>query len=141
MFYLHLLLIAGLYGASCSSVCSSKYNPCQHGGKCRVDRETALGYKCVCATGYEGNYCEDKLNVSASLTFSHMFTLKSFVGQTTATVTSICFLLCCGFLFQTQCAASWWGGPVCVPCSCDVSLNFNSQCNTVTGACTCKVSQ
>ncbi|KAF6018704.1 CELSR1 [Bugula neritina] len=90
----------GLYGASCSSVCSSKYNPCQHGGKCRVDRETALGYKCVCATGYEGNYCEDKLN--------------------------------------TQCAASWWGGPVCVPCSCDVSLNFNSQCNTVTGACTCK---
>jgi len=41
-----------------------------------VDRETALGYKCVCATGYEGNYCEDKLNVSALLTFSHLFTLK-----------------------------------------------------------------
>ena len=61
--YIYTDLPAGLVGPRCESTCSQQYSPCQNGAQCAVDRETSLGYQCVCTDQYQGTYCENKRQV------------------------------------------------------------------------------
>ncbi|CAH1153853.1 unnamed protein product [Phaedon cochleariae] len=36
------------------------------------------------------------------------------------------------------CPSSWWGEPVCGPCSCDLEAGYNPDCDKRTGRCDCR---
>ncbi|XP_074645849.1 cadherin EGF LAG seven-pass G-type receptor 2-like [Tubulanus polymorphus] len=47
----------GFYGEMCENICEN-FNPCQHGGICRFDKQSPHGYRCSCNEYHSGKYCE-----------------------------------------------------------------------------------
>jgi len=46
----------------------------------------------------------------------------------------------CEVELDQPCPATWWGYPVCGPCSCDVDKGYDPNCNKTNGQCVCQVS-
>ena len=45
----------------------------------------------------------------------------------------------CEVELDQPCPATWWGYPVCGPCSCDVDKGYDPNCNKTNGQCVCQV--
>ncbi|ODM96856.1 Protocadherin-like wing polarity protein stan [Orchesella cincta] len=46
----------------------------------------------------------------------------------------------CEKVMELTCPTTWWGWPVCGPCSCPADKNYSPECNKTTGQCKCKAS-
>ncbi|CAL8121926.1 unnamed protein product [Orchesella dallaii] len=44
----------------------------------------------------------------------------------------------CEKVMELTCPTTWWGWPVCGPCSCPADKNYSPECNKTTGQCKCK---
>lgn len=47
----------------------------------------------------------------------------------------------CEQVMELSCPTTWWGWPVCGPCSCPADKNYSPECNKTNGQCKCKVFQ
>ncbi|KAL4237065.1 hypothetical protein ACF0H5_005449 [Mactra antiquata] len=54
-------VVLGRHGRKCFDFCSMISSMCQNGGSCVTDQLTCVG-KCVCAPGWSGQWCKDKVN-------------------------------------------------------------------------------
>ena len=77
-----LSLCQGRVGPTCSSICSSGYNPCQNGGACEIDRSVPRGYQCQCQPQYRGDYCQDKVMVRIDVIVDITVTLLTSLSPT-----------------------------------------------------------
>ncbi len=39
-------------------------NQCRNGAQCVVDATQAIGYRCVCLSGFQGTFCEQQISRS-----------------------------------------------------------------------------
>lgn len=66
------LSTSGYVGEECDSVCN--LNPCQNGGYCLHDKDSPLGYSCVCnTTVFTGNYYPISIGYTFYFIFVNMF--------------------------------------------------------------------
>lgn len=45
----------------------------------------------------------------------------------------------CEQIMELTCPTTWWGWPVCGPCSCAADKNYSPECNKTNGQCKCRV--
>ena len=87
---------------------------CPNNGSCLPSTQDPNGFKCECARGFKGRYCEHEKSGTSNSTWNS----RDVVNST--------------------CPAKWWGRGFCGPCECDESKNFSPDCDKFSGQCTCK---
>lgn len=56
----------------------SEQDLCMHGGLCK---DISNSHRCVCATGYDGSYCETEINECASAPCKNGATCHDHIGR------------------------------------------------------------
>ncbi len=64
----HKSFFLGFIGPNCESICE-RWNPCKEGSTCVPSTARAEGYKCVCAAGRSGRYCDQQQQSSCPLSW------------------------------------------------------------------------
>jgi len=117
--------------ACVGAICPPRSTCIEEGGK----------HKCQCDPGFVGVHCVPicdlkpcKNNGSCSLDLTTPRGYKCGCDERFYRGKN------CEEVMDLSCPSTWWGWPVCGPCSCPAEKNFSPECNKKTGQCKCKVS-
>ncbi|CAH1394992.1 unnamed protein product [Nezara viridula] len=127
---------AGYVGEECESVCN--LNPCQNGGYCLHDKDSPLGYSCVCNTTiFTGDYCEkEKSEVCPSSWWG-----QPNCGPCNCDVSRGYSPNCDQKAGVCTCKESHYFASEeigCLPCDCYSIGSLSPTCDRTTGQCDCK---
>lgn len=120
-------------GCHYPSLCLS--DPCPVNSDC-VDK--GLGrFECVCHSGYTGSHCAPICDLNGCASGSTCLPWNNSRGYK-CECDQFHTGAHCEESYSQTCPSSWWGFPICGPCSCDTSKGYDGNCNKTTGECMCQ---
>ncbi|XP_066904779.1 protocadherin-like wing polarity protein stan isoform X2 [Halyomorpha halys] len=127
---------AGYVGEECDSVCN--LNPCHNGGYCLHDKDSPLGYSCVCNTTiFTGDYCEkEKSEICPSSWWG-----QPNCGPCNCDISRGYSPNCDQKTGDCTCKESHYFASEeigCLPCDCYSIGSLSPTCDRTTGQCDCK---
>lgn len=115
--------------AECQSECTDNSECIVEWGKSR----------CECDKGFVGALCQPICNINpcenGAQCIENLSVAKGYQCKCNSSEYSGEY---CEDKMAQPCPSSWWGYPVCGPCSCDVDAGYNPDCDKITGQCYCR---
>ncbi|XP_035705378.1 protocadherin-like wing polarity protein stan isoform X3 [Folsomia candida] len=118
-----------LAAACVGAICPQRSTCVEEGGR----------HKCQCDPGYVGDKCVPicslKMCKNNGTCIMDLTTERGYRCQCDDRLFLGDY---CEKQMELSCPSTWWGWPICGPCSCPADKNFSPDCNKKTGQCRCK---